>query len=95
MSQWLLPVTVSVAAIVVMYVFCLRPMRRGRCHASSQAAGRGPGADRDHQDLDRALAAARRDLEALLAERGGHPQPTPHMQGSPGGTGGSRLGNQP
>lgn len=68
MSEWLLPVGVSLAAVVSTYLFCVRPMRRGHCHGSSQVAGQAPGADRDRADLDRALAAARKDLADLRGD---------------------------
>ena len=74
MSEWLLPVGVSLAAVVLTYLFCVRPMRRGHCHGSSRAGSPAPGADRDQADLDRALDAARNDLGALLARRSPDPE---------------------
>ncbi len=55
MGELALPLITLVAAVTLTYLFCVRPMRRGRhgCHKPTQ----------DH--LDRDLAALRRELDAL------------------------------
>lgn len=58
MSEWWLPGGVAVAALVLTYLFCVRPMRRGRC--AMPAAGSNSAAD-----LDRDLAEARTELTRL------------------------------
>lgn len=77
MSEWLLPIGVSLAAVVLTYLFCIRPMRRGHCHGTSAAAAAGHAPDRARQDLDRALEEARRDLAALSGPHTGPMAPRP------------------
>ena len=65
MTEWVLPAATLVAAIGLTYVFCVRPMRAGRCAMTSQAPPDRTG------DLDRREAAeieaARAQLAALRA----------------------------
>lgn len=66
MSQWLLPVAVSLAALTLTYLFCLRPMRRGHClHGAPTTASRPSAAQAEADDLDQALIRARAELARL------------------------------
>jgi hypothetical protein len=69
-TSWLLPLAVVAGSLVLTYVCCLRPMRRGRtpmgiAQSSDAACCRGP-AD---TNLDRAVKQASAKLEQLRAEQ--------------------------
>lgn len=93
MTDWLLPVGVATAALVLTYLFCLRPMRRGQCSAGAvqarAGARRGCG-EREAEDLDRALERARADLARLRAE---HDAVAPTAAPSSGRSLGPRSGH--
>lgn len=61
MSQWLLPASTVIAAVALMYFFCVRPMRRGDCASTT-------GRPSSSADLDRALEQARTELTRLRSE---------------------------
>lgn len=62
MSQWWLPAGTAIAAIVLTYLFCVRPMRRE--HRATTTTRPAPG----NQDLDRALDSARAHLDRIRAD---------------------------
>lgn len=76
MSGWLLPVAVLVTSVALTYLFCLRPMRRGRCGSAPSRQT----ADADQLDAD--LARARIQLDRLRADPETRPasKATPHVQ---------------
>lgn len=59
---WLAAAT-AVAVITLTYLCCIRPMRRGHCTMSTPRLGR-----RAPDQLDRAVADARAELDALKAQ---------------------------
>lgn len=63
MSDLWLPVAVVVAAFALSYLFCMRPMRRGRCMTAR------PGSTSQPSELDRALTEARAELAQLRKGR--------------------------
>lgn len=69
MTEWLLPVAVSVAALALTYLFCIRPMRRGRCHGMSHPSTAADGANSEARDLERALEGSRSELAELHRKR--------------------------
>lgn len=65
MSELGLAAAVLVASLTLTYVFCLRPMRRGRC-AMGAGRGRGQGAG-EVLDRDAEVARLRQEVAALRA----------------------------
>ncbi len=57
-----LAAVIAVAAIGATYLFCVRPMLRGRGHCAPSA---GPGPD---AEVDRQVAALREELRVLRAQ---------------------------
>ncbi len=81
MTEWLLPVGVAATALVLTYLMCLRPMRRGHCpaagvhaHAATHRHSRG-----GNDELDGALERARAEVARLQArhDRQAHLPATP------------------
>lgn len=62
MSDLWLPVVVVVAAFALSYLFCVRPMRRGRCMTAQPRPADQP------TELDRAITEARAELAQLVQE---------------------------
>lgn len=83
MSEWLLPGAVTVAALALTYVFCIRPMRRGMrgqapgfsstARVCCQGGGAAGAAEKDGE-LDR----ARGELAPLRAQEQASTTPSPH-----------------
>lgn len=74
MSTWF-SAFVAVAAIIAVYFFCIRPMRRGNCAMA-------PGAQSD-PELEREIADLREELRVLRAEDSLDPGPVPTRQPQP------------
>lgn len=77
MSESLLPALTLVAAIALTYLFCIRPMRRGRCAMTPPS---GPAPTAEQHRLQAEIEAARAQLAALRADPPARePQPAaPH-----------------
>jgi hypothetical protein len=60
MSELWLPASVAAAAFTLTYLFCVRPMRRGRCGMTPSDPGR---------ELAHELAEARARLATVLSEQ--------------------------
>lgn len=77
MSEWVLPIGVTLAALTLTYLFCIRPMRRGGGHQATVGGQTAPAAccaagDANRsadQDIDQALERARAELARLDSER--------------------------
>jgi hypothetical protein len=59
MSTWVAAL-IALASVTVVYFFCIRPMRSGRCGMSR--------ASRDDVELDRQIADLREELRVLRAQ---------------------------
>lgn len=75
MPTWLAAL-VTVAVIIAVYLFCIRPMRRGACAIGS--AGR-------DADLARQITELREELRVLREEDHRASDPSPHRS-APGGS---------
>jgi hypothetical protein len=83
MIQAALPAATLVAAIALTYLFCVRPMRQGRCDMSSQPASGMP--EPQQRELAE-IVQARAQLAALRANlptsaTGAAPRDTSHRTG--------------
>ena len=72
MSEWFLPIGVTVAALSLTYFFCLRPRWRGRAGSDAKGGGAGCHATQDagrSREIETELARARTELAELKAAR--------------------------
>lgn len=74
MASWAIPGLVALAAFVLMYFTCMRPMRRGHCGmpmSSTEASSCGENAtdsEKQVQQLRLEIAQLRHDLEQSAVE---------------------------